>query len=107
MTKLKELLNLTLGELLEQYCQIHNAECGFLYGIAELDDVNQLYREYNIEEDYPEAFMPEDLIHQELDIYSEDAEVMSYEKLEALMKNLGIRKKPVGVEKDDRGYDDG
>jgi len=107
LTKLKELLNLTLGELLEQYCQIYNAECGYLYGIAELDDVDQLYREYNIEEDYPEAFMPEDLIHHELNIYSEDAEVMSYEKLEVLMKNLGIRKKPVGVEKDDRGYDDG
>ena len=101
MTKLKELLNITLGELLERYVQIFNAECGYLYGIAELDDVNQLYREYNIEEDYPEAFMPEELIHPELGIYSEDAEVMTYEKLERIMENLGVTKKPMGVEKDD------
>lgn len=46
--------------------------------------------------------MPEDLIHHELDIYSEDAEVMSYEKLETIMKNLGITKKPAEAEKDDK-----
>lgn len=102
MTKLIELLNLTLGELLERYVQIFNAECGYLYGIAELDDVNQLYSEYNIDEDYPEAFMPEVLIHHELNIYSEDAEVMPYEKLENIMENLGISKKSVGMEKDDK-----
>jgi len=101
MTKLTELLNMKLIEVLEKYVQIHNLECGYLYGVADRDDVDRLYSEYNIKEDYPEAFMPDELICDELDIYSEDAEVMSYEKLEVLMKNLGIRKKPVGVEKDD------
>lgn len=102
MTKLTNLLNLKLGEVLEQYVQIYNAECGYLYGIADLDDIDRLYSEYNIDEDYPEAFMPEDLIHHELNIYSEDMEVMSYEKLETIMKNLGITKKPVEEEKDDK-----
>lgn len=46
--------------------------------------------------------MPEDLIHHELNIYSEDAEVMTYEKLEVIMKNLGITKKPAEEEKDDK-----
>lgn len=101
MTKLIELLNLPLGEVLEKYAQIYNAECGYLYGIADLDDVDRLYSEYNIDEDYPEAFMPEDLIHHELNIYSEDAEVMPYEKLEVIMKNLGITKKPAEEEKDE------
>ena len=107
MTKLKELLNITLGELLERYVQIFNAECGYLYGIAELDDVNQLYYEYNIDKEYPEAFTMENLIPNELNIYSKDAEVMPYEKLENIMENLGISKKSVEREKDDRGYDDG
>ena len=93
MTKLTELLDMKLGEVLERYVQIYNAECGYLYGIADLNDVDRLYSEYNIEEEYPEAFMPEDLIHHELDIYSEDAKVMPYEKLEKIMKNLGITKK--------------
>lgn len=101
MTKLNELLNMKLSEVLEKYVQIHNLECGYLYGIAELDDADQLYSEYNIKEGYPQAFMPEELIHQELDIYSEDAEVMTYEKMENIMKNLGITKKSMGVEKDD------
>jgi len=102
LTKLTELLNMKVGEVLEKYAQICNLECGYLYGIAELGDVERLYQEYNIKEEYPEAFMPENLIHPELNIYSEDAEVMSYEKLEMIMKNLGITKKPMGVEKDDK-----
>ena len=101
MTKLTELLNMKLSEVLEKYVQIQNVECGYLYGITELDDVDRLYSEYNIEDDYPEAFMPEELIHPELGIYSEDAEVMTYEKLERIMENLGVTKKPMGVEKDD------
>ena len=99
MTKLTELLDMKLGEVLERYVQIYNGECGYLYGIADLDDVDRLYSEYNIEEEYPESFMPEDLIHHELDIYSEDARVMPYEKLEKIMKNLGITKK--GMIEDD------
>ena len=39
MTKLTELLNMRLSEVLEKYVQIYNAECGYLYGIADLDDV--------------------------------------------------------------------
>ena len=101
MTKLTELLNMRLSEVLEKYVQIYNAECGYLYGIADLDDVDRLYSEYNIDKEYPEAFMPEDLIHHELDICSEDAEVMSYEKLEVIMKNLGITKKTAEAGKDD------
>jgi len=99
MTKLTELLDMKLGEVLERYVQIYNAECGYLYGIADLDDIDRLYSEYNIEDEYPEAFMPENLIHHELDIYSEDARVMPYEKLERIMKNLGITKK--GMIEDD------
>ena len=101
MTKLTELLNMKLMDILEKYVQIYNAECGYLYGIADLDDVDRLYSEYNIDNDYPEAFMPEDLIHHELNIYSEDAEVMTYEKLETIMKNLGITKKTAEAGKDD------
>ena len=99
MTKLTELLNMKLMDILEKYVQIYNAECGYLYGIADLDDVDRLYSEYNIDKEYPEAFMPEDLIHHELDIYSEDGEVMPYAKLETIMKNLGVAKKP--MDKDD------
>ena len=49
-------MDLTLREVLENYVVLHNLECGYYYGLAKADDVEKLFKKYNIEEDYPEAF---------------------------------------------------
>lgn len=90
--KFEELLDYTLREILEEYCCINNLECGFYYGIARLDDIDQLYEEYNIEEDYNEAFQVESLISDDLVVdWSED--IIDYNRLLNIMKQLGISKK--------------
>lgn len=87
-----DLMDLTLREVLEHYVVLHNLECGFYYGLAEANIVEKIFKEYNVDEDYPEAFNVESVIQDEVLVdYGED--LVSYNKLERIMKNLGISKK--------------
>ncbi|WP_458454372.1 hypothetical protein [Methanobrevibacter sp.] len=90
--KLEELLDLTLREVLEDYVAVNNLECGYYYGVFKGDDINRIFEEFNIEEDYPEAFHVENLINDEL-IVSFDEEIKDYNKLLKIMKNLGVSSK--------------
>lgn len=90
--KIDELRNMTLGEVLDNYCAVMSPECCYYYGIFKDVDIEKVYEEYNIEKDYPEAFAPEPLIHDDL-IYDGSDEVGDYEKLERIMYNLGISRK--------------
>jgi len=90
--KLKELLDLTLREVLENYCCVNNLECGYYYGVFKVEDIEKIFKEYNINEDYPEAFNVENLINDEL-IVSFDEPIKDYDKLVTIMKNLDISKK--------------
>lgn len=87
-----ELLNMKLKDILEQYIAVHNDECDYYYGIASFEDMEKLYKKYNINEEYPDAFSPSLIVSKELEIYSRKP-VLTYEKLEKIMKNLGISKK--------------
>ena len=90
--KLNELLDLTLREILEEYGAVYNTECSYYYGVSSFDNLDELYKNYNIDEDYPEAFTVENLINDEL-IVSFDEDILDYTALEKIMKNLNIRKK--------------
>ena len=90
--KIDELMGLTLRELLDGYVAIRNLECGYFYGIVPVDLVEELLGNYNIDEEYPEAFAVENIIDDEL-IFDGDKELLSYDKLEKIMCNLGITKK--------------
>lgn len=98
MKKIEDLLDLTLREILENYVAINNLECGFYYGIADNDLIEEIYQEYNIEDEYPEAFDVENLINDEL-IVSYQEPLLTKPKLEKIMKNLGISKKNKGGDK--------
>ena len=88
--KLDDLLDLTLREILEQYCTVINLECGFHYGIFKQDDVEKIIEEYNINE-YPEGFHVDSLIPSEiLDLCEE---VKEYGSLVKIVNNLGVSKK--------------
>jgi hypothetical protein len=88
----KDLLDLTLKEVLETYCVVCNPECGYYYGIFKTKDVEQIYSEFNIDEDYPEAFCPECLINENVFVSATD-EIREYDVLLRIMDNLGISKK--------------
>lgn len=90
--KLNDLLDYTLRDLLDEFGTVYNDECGYYYGVVRFDDIERLYEEYNISEDYPEAFDVENLISDEI-IISFDDEVLEYPKLVKIMKDLGISKK--------------
>lgn len=88
--KFNELLDLTLREVLENYCTVLNLECGYHYGIFKQEDIEQIFEEYNINE-YPEAFAVEPLISSE--ILDGVEEVKGYKSLVKIVNNLGISKK--------------
>ena len=89
--KVNDLLDYTLRDLLESYCAIYNPECGYYYGIASFDDVDEIFGAYNVSE-YSEGFDVENLINDEI-LVSFDEELLSYERLERIMSNLDISKK--------------
>ena len=90
--KFEDLLDKPLREILENYVVLHNLECGGYYGLAKADDVEELFKNYNIETDYPEAFNVESIIQDEvLTDYGEA--IVDYSKMETIMNNLGISKK--------------
>ena len=89
---INDLLDLTLREVLENYVVLHNLECGFYYGLAKTEDVEKLFQEFNINEDYPEAFNVESVLQDEVVTdYGED--LVTYPKMLKIMENLGISKK--------------
>ena len=89
--RFNDLLDMKLKDVLEEYCCIYNLECGYYYGFARYDEVDELYNEYDIES-YSEAFGVETLINEEL-LVSYDEEILSAEKLVKILDNLGIKKK--------------
>lgn len=90
--KIEDLMDMTLREVLDSYGAIYNPECGYYYGIASFEDIDELYYEYDIDEVYPEAFEVENLIRDEI-IVAFDEELISFNRLEKIMKNLDIPKK--------------
>ena len=75
--KIKDLMDLTLGEILEKYCAVYNLECCYYYGITEIDKIDEIFENYNIEE-YSEAFNIENLINDEL-LLSSDDDLLEYD----------------------------
>ena len=90
--KINDILDLSLRQILEDYVIINNLECGYYYGIAPSELVERLFNEYNVEKDYPEAFNVENVVNDEI-LVSYDEDIISYEKMEKIMANLGISKK--------------
>ena len=88
---LEQFLNMTLREVLDTYCAIYSLECGYHYGVSTFDTVEEIIREYNVLDEYPEAFAIENIISDEV-IDSMENGLLSYEKLEVIMDNLGINK---------------
>ena len=89
--KFEDLLDVTLGEILEEYSIAYNNECGFLYGVIPNDIIRIVNETYNLEE-YDEAFVIEPFIDIEL-LTDMENEVLDMDRIGKIMKNLGITTK--------------
>ena len=88
--KVDDLFDMTVRDLLEEYCVVYSPECDYNYGVAHWDDVNQIYEEFDLEEQY--CFSGDSLIP--LDYGFDDGEdVLDIKKLRCIMYKLGIAKK--------------
>ena len=88
--KVTDLLDLTVREVLEEYCVLFSPECCYTYGVTTNELAEKMYQDYNIEDEYPESMCPEPLINHEV---WDHEELIDWEKIERIMDNLGISKK--------------
>lgn len=92
MKTINDLLDLSMKKILENYVVIENLECGYYYGIVPIELLDKLFNEYDVENEYPEAFDVQNIIPDAI-LVDYDEKIIDYEKLEKIMKNLGISKK--------------
>ena len=93
MTKelmIDDLMQMTVGELLTEYCILYSPECDYNYGIGRWDDANQIYEEFDLEEQY--CFSGDSLIPLDYG-FDEGERVLSLDDMRCIMCKLGIAKK--------------
>ena len=88
--KIDDLMEMKVGELLEEYCILYSPECDYNYGIARWKDANQIYEEFDLEEQY--CFEGDYLIPIDYGFDSGEI-VLELEDLRQIMAKLGIAKK--------------
>ena len=88
--KIDDLMEMKVSDLLDEYCVVYSPECGYNYGIAKWSDAEQIYEEFDLEDQY--CFSGDSLIP--LD-YGFDCgeEVLELKHLKIIMDKLGIAKK--------------
>ena len=88
--KIDELMKMTVEDVLNEFCLVYSPECDYHYGIARWDDANQIYEEFDLEDQY--CFSGDSLIPLDYGFdYGED--VLSINDLHVIMAKLGIAKK--------------
>lgn len=88
--KIDDLMDLTVRELLDEYCITYSPECDYNYGIARWGDVAQIYDEFDLEDHY--CFSGDSLIPLDY-CFDSGEEVLTLDDLRCLMDKLGIIKK--------------
>ena len=63
--KIKDLMDMTLGDLLDTYGLLYNLECGYYYGICSYDLCDRMFEEYDMDT-YKEAVVVDPLIVMEV-----------------------------------------
>ena len=86
----KELLDMKLRDILDEFCFVYSPECGYLYGVSRWDDVEQMWEEFDLEDEY--CFEGDHIIAWPMEV-DFDAEVLELEGLRNVLDYLGIPKK--------------
>ena len=87
---IEDLLDMTLRDILEEFCFVFSPECGYLYGIARFDDAIAMWDEFDLEEEY--CFDTEPIMGWSMEVDFRD-EVLEIDKLREILDMLGIEKK--------------
>lgn len=87
----KDLMDLTVRELLEDYGLAYSPECMYIYGVISWDDAEKVAETYDLDcEQYSWAVEP--LINDEAEI--EDKPPLSWEIIKWILEdNLGFKRK--------------
>mgnify|MGYP006896772607 CR=1 FL=1 len=86
----KELLDMKLRDVLDEFCIVFSPECDWFYGIGRWDDVSAMYDEYDLEDEV--CFDGDFLIQYALDI-DEEADVLDLDHMRRILDCIGIEKK--------------
>ena len=87
--KIDDLMKMTVGEVLTEFCVVYSPECDHYYGIARWDDAAQMFDEYDLEDEY--CFDGDELIPLDYGFF-EGEEVLDLEKLRYILDYLGVEK---------------
>ena len=84
---INDLMKLPLEEIIDNYCIIYNLECGIPYGVAAIEDANQMPAKYDLSDE--PAFTAEPIIPEDY-IIDYDKPILTLEKLEKILDCLGV-----------------
>lgn len=86
----EDLLDMTLRDVLNEFCFVYSPECGYLYGITRWEDAYKMWDEYDLKEEY--CFDSESIMAYPMEVDLQQ-EVITLEGLRRIMNNLGIEKR--------------
>ena len=86
----EDLLDMTLREVLDEFCFVYSPECGYLYGITRWDDAYQMWEEYDLKDEY--CFDSESIMAWPMEVDLEN-DILTLEGLRRVLDYLGIEKK--------------
>ena len=91
--KLTEILDLTLREILNEYCILYSAECDYIYGVTTHDVIEEMNDKYDLCDE--PSIAVDSLINMEvlgeLEDAQNDKEILTMENIEAIIENLGLQ----------------
>ena len=91
--KFEELLPKTLEEVIENYAILYSPECDYIYGITDTDTIQTIQNTYNITEEDEASISADTLLNWKILETETDKDILTIEKIEKIMENLGIQKK--------------
>lgn len=86
----EDLLDMTLRDVLDEFCFVYSPECGYLYGITRWEDAYKMWDEYDLKEEY--CFDSESIMAYPMEVDLQQ-EVITLEGLRRIMNNLGIEER--------------
>ena len=94
--KFDDLLEMKFRDVLDEFCITFSPECDYFYGISRWDDVNQMWEEFDLEDEY--CFEGDSLLLYEMEMTGED-KILEADDLRRILDTIGIERKK-GVEGD-------
>ena len=88
--KIDDLMDMKVRDLLDEFCILYSPECDYNYGVGKWDDANQIYEEFDLEDQY--CFSGDYLIPVDY-MFDCGEKVLDLDDLRQIMAKLGIAKK--------------